>query len=290
MSLPDTAEYWWDVKAARWDRACRADIIPDRLLGQFTVWEAGKKVKGPCSFDKAKKKFSELWAADRRCHIEEVVSNGVGHKGKVENTMKNMSKAREFIPAPPPAVYKSRITSAEAESSAAGNAMIRVSGELLEPEQHVGTPWFDNILTDGEAKGAGFGKKKLRELGFDVDTEGYEIADEEIAQKITGIELYIDFGNKQRMAKDPATDKYTVPVFDTVNGKQVPVMQLEVKHYLGAMNTAPAVAPTAPAEAPATAPVAAQPTPAAQPAPAAAKAATPPWAKNKAATQPASAK
>lgn len=209
-------------------------------------------------------------------------TNGRGTKGKRENTLKNMSKAREFVAPPPPAVYKSRITSAEAEASKAGNAMIKISGEILEPEQYAGATFFDNILTDGEAKGAGFGKKKLRGLGYDVDSE-VEIPDETICQQITGVETYIDFGNKQRMAKNPATDKYDVPVFETVNGKQVPVMQLEVRAYLGSVNTAPAATtPAAPSTETAPAPATVAPTttttpvtPAAtQPAP---DKAIPPW-------------
>lgn len=195
--------------------------------------------------------------------------------------MKNMSKAREFVAPPPIGTYKSRITSAEAKPSNAGNAMIKISGEVIEPEEYAGAVFFDNILTDGEAKGAGFGKKKLRGFGYDVDTEGFEKPDEEIATEITGVELYIEFGHKQRMAKNPATEKYDIPMFDTVNGKQVPVMQLEVKNYLGSVNTAPATqAPAAPATTPAQPAQAA--TPATQPAP---DKAVPPWqaAKQKAA-------
>jgi hypothetical protein len=194
--------------------------------------------------------------------------------------MKNMNKAKEFVPAPPPATYKARITSAEAKASNSGNAMIAIVGELLEPEQHVGAPFFDNILTDGEAKGAGFGKKKLRGLGFDVDTEGFEMPDEEIAQKITGIELYVEFGNKQRMGKNPSTGVYDIPMTDTVNGKEVKVMQLEVKNYLGALNTAPASTVTAPVEAQAAAATPATAAATAQPAaPAATTKAAPPWQK-----------
>lgn len=202
--------------------------------------------------------------------------------------MKNMNKAKEFLPAPPAGTYKARITAAEAKASSAGNAMIAISGEIVEPAEHAGATFFDNILTDGEAKGAGFGKKKLRGLGFDVDSD-VEIPDEEIAQKVTGIELFIEFGHKQRMAKDPATDQYTVPVTEFVGGKEVKVMQLEVKNYLGAMNTAPAAVPAEPSAAPATTPAPA-PAASATPAPAATTAkATPPWQK-KPAAQAAAAK
>lgn len=199
--------------------------------------------------------------------------------------MKNMSKARESMPCPPPAVYKSRITSAEAKTAQkSGTAMIAISGEILEPEQYANTTFFDNILTDGEAKGAGFGKKKLRGLGFDVDTEGFEMPDEEICQKIVGIDTYIDFGNKPRMSKNQATGEYDIPVLETVNGKQVAVMQLEVRDYLGSMNTAPATEATTPAAPSQPAPPAEPAQAVAQPQPAAAqqKTAVPPWQKAKA--------
>jgi hypothetical protein len=194
--------------------------------------------------------------------------------------MKNMSKAKEFLPAPPIGTYKTRLTSVEAKASSSGNAMLSISGEIIEPEEYAGATFFDNILTDGEAKGAGFGKKKLRGLGQDVDGD-VEKPDEVIAQELTGIETYIEFGHKARMSKNPSTGKYDVPVLDVQNGKQVPVMQLEVKNYLGAVNTAPATAPAA-----ATEPAATQPAPAAaaQPAAPAAQAKAPaPWQKKPAA-------
>lgn len=197
--------------------------------------------------------------------------------------MKNMSKARESMPCPPPATYKARITSAEATTSqSSGTAMIKMSGEITEPEQYAGATFFDNILTDGEAKGAGFGKKKLRGLGQDVDTEGYEKPDEQIAQEILGVETYAEFGNEQIYDKNPATDKYDKPRWDVVNGKQIPVMKLVVKNYLGSVNTAPATPPAAFWGAALAQPAAATAKPAEAPKPATA-AAVPPWKKAQAA-------
>lgn len=192
--------------------------------------------------------------------------------------MKGMASAKEFFDAPPIGTYKCRLTSTEATAAqASGTSMIKISGEVIEPDEHAGATFFDNILTDGAAKGAGFGKKKLRGLGIDVDTDA-ETPDEEIAAKILGVETYITFDHEPMMSKNQATGKYDVPRTNVVDGRQVQVMKLVVKEYLGAVNTAPATSVAVPVVAT----TVSTPTEVAG-APAASKpsAAVPPWKKAK---------
>lgn len=195
--------------------------------------------------------------------------------------MKGMNQAKEFN-TPPPGRYKVRITSVEAAASQAkGTPMLKVSGEIVEPAEHAGAVFFDNILTDGSAKGAGFSKAKLRGLGIDVDAD-VEVDDNQLAEQLTGIELWADLDNQPRMKKGP-DGQYNVPVTQVVDGKQVQVQNLVVSSYLGSLNTAPATEAPKVEAAPATAAV--QPAPDAKPAAAAAPGAKadPPWKKKAAA-------
>lgn len=196
--------------------------------------------------------------------------------------MKGMAGAKEFS-TPPPARYKVRITAVEATASkASGTSMLKLSGEVIEPAEHAGAVFFDNILTDGSAKGAGFSKGKLRGLGIDVDSD-VEVSDDDLATQLTGIEIWADLDNQPRSKLNPATGKYDLPVTQVVDGKQVPVMNLVVSSYLGSFNGTPAnTAETKPAETPKAAEVKPAPDQAASATAAGAKA-EPPWKKKAAA-------
>lgn len=201
--------------------------------------------------------------------------------------MRGMGSAKEYTTAPP-GRYRVRITSAEVGvAKSSGNPKIALTGEIIEPEQYAGATFFDTIITDGTAKGAGFSKKKLRGLGIAEADSDADVPDEQIAVQLTGVETWAELDNDPRMKENPATGKYDVPVTQVVDGKQVPVMNITVSAYLGSLDTTSAsTAPAAPAETTTPAPdkVPATAAPAAT-----AQAATPPWKKKVVAGAPAPA-
>lgn len=164
--------------------------------------------------------------------------------------MKAMKQAKEYFQAPPPGRYLSRITAVEEKISKAGSSMLKIDGEVIEPKEYAGSMFTDYIITDGMARGAGMGKKKLRGLGINVDTDE-EIPDSVIAQQIFGLELWIEYGNEQMMGKDESGE-YTKPAtaFDSQLGKDVPLNKLVVKEYARHNVGQKAAAPIAQVQAP----------------------------------------
>lgn len=208
--------------------------------------------------------------------------------------MKGMKSAQESRPCPPPGDnYVMKITSIEATLSNPADGsepktMLKLVGEIREPNDYAGVPIFDNIITDGGVGGGGFGKKKLRGLGVDVDSTDDEIPDDQIATQLLGAEVRVALKQEQIMDKDPATQKYTRGRTEIVDGRQVPVYKPVVSAYLGPVGTAAAAPAThggqvnAPAAQAAPAPAAAAAAPAGK--------AAPPWMKPKGAAPVAQAK
>lgn len=189
--------------------------------------------------------------------------------------MRGMASVKLFN-TPPPGRYKIRINAAEPGTAKSGNPKIALSGEVIEPAEHAGAIFFDNIVTDGATKGAGFSKAKLIGLGIKEAESDADVADEVIATQLTGVETWAEMDNQPRFKLNPATNEYDLPVTEVVDGKQVQVMNLTVSKYLGSFDGTPA-ASTAPAKAE-TAPSASATT-AVQPAPDAEKTAAAPVAK-----------
>ena len=186
---------------------------------------------------------------------------------------------------PPNGRYKAKIIETEATASKAGSPMIKFQGQILEPAEFAEWSFYDNAITDETKPGAAFGKKKLRALGVNVDSE-VEIADQQIAEFLLGRVVIVDLVAEQRMGKDAEGD-YTVPqYFETEDGRKFPKQNLVAKAYYqhdvgGKKATAPAAA--APASAPvpvAQAAAAAQPAAVAAPSVAAPTpgGSVPPWA------------
>lgn len=147
--------------------------------------------------------------------------------------MKAMSQAQEFTRAAPPGRRIGTVVRAEAKFSKAGASML----EIEVRDDSSGQTANDYIITDGTAKGAGMGKKKLRGLdtpliqrSFDTDED---IPDAAIAQELVGLQLYIDWGNEPRFGKNETTGEYDKPLFDTdeKTGQQVQAQKLIVKGY-----------------------------------------------------------
>lgn len=204
--------------------------------------------------------------------------------------MKGMKDAREFVDAPPAGVwFAAEITAAEAgvtgpKAKTPGVPQLKLTVEGREGD-YDGVVMFDNLITDGTAKGAGMAKAKLRALcamiGVDIDSD-VEVADEDIATKLTGMTVRVLGGHKPRQRQNG--DKYE-DIEEIVGGKRIKVMQLVAKEY-GAIDTAPAAgqpaqgaAPSAPAQQ--AQPPFAQGNGATTPAPAAAQTgkSAPAWAK-----------
>lgn len=144
---------------------------------------------------------------------------------------------------PPPGNYRTKIVAATDKLSKTGNTMIEIEVEIVEPAQFAGASCKDWIITDPNTKGASIAKRKLIGLGVDTDSDE-EYPDSVLAQRLLGREIWTTFKHEQRMDKDQAGN-YTVPVFEYVNGQQVPRMNLRVDKYGGVVNRAP-VAPSAP--------------------------------------------
>lgn len=155
--------------------------------------------------------------------------------------MKNMTKAQENWQAPPPGRRLSVITAAEATvSKKSGASMLHLTVAIDDGSEFAGTEADDYIITDGTAKGAGMGKKKLRGLGTPlinraIDTDE-DIPDAAIAQELVGLKLFVDYGNEQRLGRAPGAGEdapYDTPLFttDANTGKQVPLNKLTVQGY-----------------------------------------------------------
>lgn len=158
-------------------------------------------------------------------------------------SFKNVSDTQYVTP--PPGNYRTKIVAATDKVSKTGNTMIEIEVEILEPEQFAGASARDWIITDPTAKGASLAKRKLVGLGVDTDSDE-EYPDSVLAQRLLGREVWTTFKHEQRMDKD-SNGGYTVPVYEYVNGQQVPKMNLRVEKYGGVVNRAPQ-APSAPAQ------------------------------------------
>lgn len=145
--------------------------------------------------------------------------------------MKNMNHAKEFWDAPPPGTYPAVITTAEPGFTAKGDPKITITVEFTaETGEFAGTSFTDTLMTDGDKKGAGISKRKLRGLGVDVDS-GIEIDDRVICQKITGLHVMAKISNEQLNSKDEAGN-YTKPMTRAdETGKLVPVMRAKGEDY-----------------------------------------------------------
>jgi hypothetical protein len=151
-------------------------------------------------------------------------------------SFKNVSDSQ--YQTPPPGNYRTKIVAAADKVSKSGNTMIEIEVEILEPEQFAGASSRDWIITDPTARGASLAKRKLVGLGVDVDADA-DYPDSVLCQQILGREVWTTFKHEQRMDRD-ANGGYTIPVYEVVNGQQVPRMQLRVEKYGGVVNRAPA--------------------------------------------------
>jgi hypothetical protein len=173
--------------------------------------------------------------------------------------MKNMSKVSEFFQAPPPGRYLSTITAAEATSSKKSGASMLKLTVRIDDDRFNGEEADDYIITDGTAKGASMGKKKLRGLGTNLisralDTDE-DIPDAAIAQELLGLTLFVDYGNEQKMGKsnpDDPSSPYDRPmtVLDPKLGREVALNKLTVAGYARHAAGAPAQAQQQQAPAP----------------------------------------
>ncbi len=158
-----------------------------------------------------------------------------------------LRNASENYVVPPIGRYKFKIVATEAANAkSSGAPMIKITGELREPAQFAGAQFFDNMITDDAFGGAGFGKKKLRGLGINVDSE-VEVPDAQIANQLLGLEGWVDVDHEQINDKNPSSGAYDVPRFNMENGQRVPANKLVPKgyytHNVGAQPSAQAQAP-----------------------------------------------
>lgn len=146
--------------------------------------------------------------------------------------MRGMKSASEDFIVPPPGRYESEIVAASPEVSKKGASMIALQVEIKNPPDYAGCVAYDYIITDGGAKGGGFGKKKLRGLGVNVDATDDDVPDAQICDFLLGKRLWVQYGNEQQMGKD-TNGSYTIPETrtDPQTGKQLPLMKLVVKEY-----------------------------------------------------------
>ena len=158
--------------------------------------------------------------------------------------MKGMKSAQENQYVVPPAgTYRTRVVAATDKISKSGNTMLEIEVEIVEPAQFAGFSVRDWIGTDGTTGFGRVGKKKLRGIGVDVDSSDEEIPDSVLANQLLGREVWTAFKQEQRTEESiKGSGNYDKPMFDFVNGQQVPRMQLRVEGYGGVLNRAP-VAP-----------------------------------------------
>ena len=174
-------------------------------------------------------------------------------------------------------LHPAKIILAEAATSSAGNAMVKIQAQLTEEEAE-GYILYDNFLTDGSSKGAGFTIPKLQGLGIDTNEE---ISDEELAERLLNLEFFVEVKHEPIKDQDARTGKYSIPRYeqDPVTGKNVLAKRAVAKRYsLSANGNQPQ---TASASQPAQPPAPAWPQPPAPPAAPSVQSgppnATPPW-------------
>ena len=147
--------------------------------------------------------------------------------------------------------HPAKIIFAEAATSAAGNSMVKIQAQLTDEEAD-GYILYDNFLTDGNSKGAGFTVPKLQGLGIDTNED---ISDDELAERLLNLEFFVQVKHEPIKDQDPRTGKYTIPRYepDPVTGKNTSVKRAVAKTYSlsptgGAAQTAsaPQGAPPAP--------------------------------------------
>lgn len=147
--------------------------------------------------------------------------------------MKGMKSAQEYQYVVPPAgTYRTKVVTASAGLSQNENTQLTVEIEIVEPEQFAGVTVKTWIGTDGTTDYGRMGKKLLRGLGVDVDASDDEIPDSQLAHQLLGREVWTTFKQVPRMEKSDS-GKWDKPVYETVNGKQVPRMQLRVESFGG---------------------------------------------------------
>jgi|CXWL01.1.fsa_nt_gi hypothetical protein len=149
-----------------------------------------------------------------------------------------LKNAKEFFELAPEGRHRIKIVETEAKTASSGAPMIAITVEIREGSEFDGQQSYDNMITSEEYKGAGFGKRKLRGLGIDVERE---VADEQIATELLGRELWANFTHEQMMDKNPATGKYDIGKFYAgKNGEKLPSMKLVPTDYF-TTNTGAAV-------------------------------------------------
>jgi hypothetical protein len=162
--------------------------------------------------------------------------------------------------------------------------MLKVSGELL-TKGFEGSLFFDNIITEGGAPGASFGKRKLRGLIGELVDSPQGLDDDKIAEMLLGKHFFVDFIHEPWMDIDEGTGKYTKPRYeiDARTGKQVQVQKnIAQRYYAHAVGGVSAPAPQVAAPAQHRLPIVDTPAPGAVQAPATpptngSNSATPPW-------------
>lgn len=165
----------------------------------------------------------------------------------------DLRNVKDLSSAAPPGRYTLKCTASEAtQAKSSGAPMITLSWEIRDGD-HAGATIFENIITDGNYKGASFGKKKMQELGIDTNQA---IPDEVLVEHFLGMEVVADIGIEQRRDKE----QKLVWGVDRQTGKQIPVYNNKVIQYVNPMNV-PAVASAPQGMS------MAQPTPQAQPMP-----------------------
>lgn len=154
--------------------------------------------------------------------------------------MKNMSRVTEFVQAPPPGRYLSTVVAAEATISKKSGATMLHLTVRIDDERYSGEEAEDYIITDGTAKGASIGKRKLRGLATPLITRALDtdedIPDTAIAQELIGQQLFVDYGNEQKMGRSNPDDPgsaYDRPmtITDPKTGRDVPLNKLTVQGY-----------------------------------------------------------
>lgn len=134
----------------------------------------------------------------------------------------------------PPATPKqpAKFLLAEATESSKGNPMIKWQVQLM-AEEAEGYTCYGNFLTT-DVKGAGFSKAHLvalaPALGLDLDRDTLD--DNELADRLIGLECFVDIKYEVIKDQDPRTQKYTVARMETnAAGKEVPAKRAVIKNF-----------------------------------------------------------
>lgn len=153
--------------------------------------------------------------------------------------MKGMASTPDYYVPPAEGPHPATVISATPGLSSKGNTQIAIQVQLDGTTEVIN----DYIGTDGNVKGAGMSKTKLRGLGIDVSSDA-EVPDEQVAAQLLNRKCIIEIEHENSQRKDDSGQYVNATHFDERTGQTIQLKRARAKGYrqanVGGMAKAPA--------------------------------------------------